>query len=79
MSQTKLGSFTEAWVNVGIGFGINFLGNIFILPAMGVPMAPSKAFSIGLVFTVISVVRSYGIRRLFNKPFFMRLFGKVQA
>lgn len=74
--QTKLGSFTEAMVNMGVGFGINFIANITVLPALHVPMSPGKAFHIGVVFTVISVVRSYGLRRVFNKPFFRKLFGK---
>jgi len=77
--QTKLGSMAEAWTNVVVGFGINYAGNIFILPALGVPMSTSKAFHIGLIFTVISVARSYGLRRVYNKPFFRRLFGKEDA
>lgn len=67
MSQSKLGSFVESWANVFIGFGINFVANLIVLPAFGLPLSASTAFHIGLVFTAISVVRSYVLRRVFNK------------
>ena len=35
MNQTRLGSFFEAWINVAIGFGINFAANLLILPMFG--------------------------------------------
>jgi hypothetical protein len=66
MSQTKLGSFAEAWFNVAVGFGINYLGNLFILPLFGLNVTYGQAFYIGLVFTVISVARSYLLRRFMN-------------
>jgi hypothetical protein len=66
MSQTKLGSFAEAWFNVAVGFGINYAGNIFILPLFGFNVSYSDALWIGVIFTVISVVRSYVLRRVMN-------------
>ena len=66
MSQSRLGSFIEAWVNVLIGFGINFVANLAVLPYFGFDVTPTDAFGIGLVFTVISVARSYCVRRWFN-------------
>lgn len=76
MTQTRLGSFIEACVNTVIGFVINFVANLAILPMFGFPIKPLAAFHMGLVFTAISVARSYGIRRLFNKTDFH---GKVEA
>ena len=35
MSQTRLGSFIEAWVNVLIGFTINYIANLLIFPLFG--------------------------------------------
>jgi hypothetical protein len=64
--QTKLGSFIEAWVNIGIGFSINFTANLIVLPMFGFNVTPIDAFGIGLVFTAISLARSYVIRRWFN-------------
>lgn len=66
MSQTRLGSFAEAWFNVAVGFGINFLGNIYILPHFGLHPTVKDALWIGVVFTVISVARSYLLRRVMN-------------
>jgi hypothetical protein len=67
MSQTKLGSFIEACINVLIGFGINWVANLIILPQFGFDVTGTQAFNMGLVFTVISVARSYIIRRWFNQ------------
>lgn len=66
-SQTRLQSFIEAWVNVIIGFVINFIANLVILPLFGfTSLTLGTNFVIGLLYTVISVVRSYAIRRWFN-------------
>lgn len=67
MSQTKLGSFIEACINVLIGFGINWVANLIILPQFGFQVTGVQAFNMGLLFTVISVARSYIIRRWFNQ------------
>lgn len=66
MSQTRMGSFAEAWFNVAVGFGINYLGNIFILPFFDLHVTYGQAFWIGVIFTVISVARSYLLRRFMN-------------
>jgi hypothetical protein len=66
VSQTKLGSFTEAWANIAVGFAINFTANMLILPLFGFAITASDAFGIGVIFTVISLVRSYVLRRWFN-------------
>ena len=66
MSQTRTGSLVEAIGNVVIGFGINFAANLYVLPLVGFQVTPSTAFEIGMIFTVISVVRSYVLRRVFN-------------
>jgi len=64
--QTRLGSLIEVMINIAIGFAINWVANLYILPLYGFAITGSQAFSMGLLFTVISVVRSYVIRRWFN-------------
>jgi hypothetical protein len=64
--QSRLGSFVEAWANIAIGFSISFLANLAVLPAFGYPVTVSDAFGIGLIFTAVSLARSYVIRRWFN-------------
>lgn len=67
MNQTRLGSLIEAMMNVAIGFVINFVANMLILPAFGfTSLTWQTNLWIGLAYTVVSVVRSYVIRRWFN-------------
>ena len=66
MAQTRLGSFVEAWANILVGFGVNFTANLIVLPRFGFNVTAGDAFGIGLVFTAISLARSYVIRRWFN-------------
>ena len=64
--QSRLQSLIEAWLNVAIGFGVSLVANLIVLPLFGYPVTVGDAFGIGLVFTAISIVRSYLIRRMFN-------------
>lgn len=66
MAQTKAGSFTEAAANIAVGFSINFFANMLIFPLFGFPLSASKNFAIGCTYTVISLARSYVLRRWFN-------------
>lgn len=66
MTQSKLGSLIEALINVVIGFTINFVANLCIFPLFGMHISLSNNFLMGLIYTVISIVRSYVIRRWFN-------------
>jgi hypothetical protein len=66
MNQSRLGSFIEAIINVVIGFAINFTANMFIFPLFGFNISPGANFALGMIYTVISVVRSYCVRRWFN-------------
>ena len=64
--QTRTESLVEAWVNTLIGWTINFAANLVVLPAFGFPVTVRDALGIGVVFTFISVARSYLVRRWFN-------------
>jgi hypothetical protein len=64
--QTRLGSFIEAWANIGVGFAINYFANLAIMPLFGFAITYGQAFWIGVIFTVISLVRQYVLRRWFN-------------
>lgn len=65
--QTKAGSAVEAITNTLIGFVINFSANLIVLPMFDMKVTPSKALGIGVVFTGISLIRSYVLRRHFNR------------
>jgi hypothetical protein len=64
--QSRLGSFIEACINVLIGFWINFFANLIILPLIGFNISIAQNFYIGFLYTLISVARSYAVRRWFN-------------
>ncbi len=67
LGQTKKQSLTEALINVVIGYGISLLSLSIILPLMGIESSPGKNVQITLYFTAISILRSYTLRRYFNK------------
>lgn len=64
--QTRLGSMIEVAANIAVGFSVNFVANLLILPLYGFQVTGHQAFSMGLIFTVIAIVRSYLLRRVFN-------------
>ena len=49
-----------------VGYGINFVANLLILPLFGFNVTLTQNLAIGAIFTAISIVRSYLIRRYFN-------------
>lgn len=65
--QTKTMSAIEAACNIGSGVFIAWLVTIFLLPVMlDVEIAKGEALEVTLVYTAISLVRSYIWRRFFN-------------
>lgn len=67
MSQSKLGSLAEAVVNTLVGLVIAMLATAAICWFHDIPMLWENNFKITAWMTVLSVVRSYVIRRYFNR------------
>lgn len=67
MAQTKKSSLLEAASNVLIGFVTTLLVSPAIYALCGVTMKATQMGSVTALFTVVSLVRSYIIRRWFNK------------
>jgi hypothetical protein len=68
MAQTRARSIKEAWINIAIGYSINYSCNIALLPLLWNPDHPFlSAHAIGIAFTGISFIRQYIIRRWFAK------------
>ena len=65
--QSKLNSFIESLTNILIGYIIAILSQLAIFPLFSINIPLSDNLLIGLYFTLISLVRSYIIRRYFNK------------
>lgn len=66
MNQTKLASLIEASINTAIGFVVALASQIVVFPMVGIHVPISTNLEVGAWFTVISVARSYIIRRWFN-------------
>lgn len=66
MEQTKIESFLESLVNILIGYGVALASQIIIFPLFDINVSLSTNVWIGAWFAVISLVRSYVIRRWFN-------------
>lgn len=64
--QSKLMSLWESWFNVIVGFGINYVANLTVLPLFGIYIDPIDNIWIGIIYTAISVTRSFLIRRYMN-------------
>lgn len=67
MSQSKTQSFIESLLNIGVGYVIAVSAQMIIFPMFGMIVPLADNLLIGLMFTVVSLVRSYYLRRLFNK------------
>jgi hypothetical protein len=62
-----MGSLVEALVNTVIGFVLNLIMNLIILPVyFGHSIGLTANLCMGLLYTVVSVARSYVLRRTFN-------------
>lgn len=66
MKQSRLMSLVEAIANVMIGYGIAVLTQLIVFPWFGLPARVSDALAIGGIFTGVSIVRSFALRRTFE-------------
>ncbi len=66
MNQTKLESLLEVCVNVTIGWVVALLTQLIVFPMYGIQVTIGEQLGISVVFTVVSIIRSYIIRRWFN-------------
>ena len=64
--QSKKQSLIESLTSTTIGIIIGIVLNLTILPIFGYPVSVVDSLWISLIFTAISVIRSYAVRRIFN-------------
>ncbi len=64
--QTKKKSLIESTVQTLIGLGTSILVQITIYPLMGIPVSFEQNLIITAVFFIVSIVRGYLVRRLFE-------------
>ena len=66
MSQSKKHSLFEAITSTIIGYGVAVITQCVVFPWFGLYVPLDQNLMIGAIFTVVSVARSYFVRRLFN-------------
>lgn len=65
-SQSRRASALESVLNVLIGYWVAILTQVVVFPLFGIHVGAREHAAIGLAFTVVSLVRSYALRRGFN-------------
>lgn len=65
--QTKIHSALESIANIATGYLLAVLAQMVILPLFDIHASTSQHLKIAAIFTVVSLIRSYCLRRLFNR------------
>lgn len=64
--QSKLASFIEAWASTAFGYVISVIAGQFIYPLFDSGITLTDNMGITLIFTILSLTRTYFTRRVFN-------------
>jgi len=65
--QTRRHSAIESITNVAVGYLVALASQIIIFPFFGIHIPIQDNILIGLWFTIISIARSYCLRRIFTR------------
>lgn len=66
IGQSRRASLIESALNILIGYGVAVAAQCLIFPLFGVNLPLSSNLLIGVLFTIVSLIRSYWLRRFFN-------------
>jgi len=66
MEQTRASSFVEACINTAIGFATTLVLAPIVYPLFGHSFTLAQNLGITAIFTVVSIMRGYAVRRWFN-------------
>ena len=66
MKQSRLMSLVESLANVLVGYGVAVATQMLVFPLFGLAVTVTENLLIGLIFTAVSIVRSYALRRGFE-------------
>jgi hypothetical protein len=67
MTQSRRLSLVEAFTNVAVGYVLAVITQILVFPWFGIHSSLGENLAIGSMFTGISLLRSYALRRLFER------------
>ena len=60
-------SLVESLANVVVGYGIAVATQVAVFPLFSLRASLSDNLAIGAIFTVVSIIRSYVLRRAFER------------
>lgn len=66
MKQSRLMSLVESVANVIVGYGVAVVTQILIFPVFGLQTTLGQNLAMGGVLTIVSLARSFLLRRLFE-------------
>ena len=66
MKQSRAMSLVESIANVLVGYGVAVTTQMLVFPLFGWQASVQDNLTIGLIFTAVSIVRSYALRRGFE-------------
>jgi len=66
-------SLLESLTNVAVGYGVAVSAQILVFPMFGLDVPLSDNLAIGAIFTGISIVRSFTLRRVFEEIRFRKV------
>ena len=66
MKQSRLMSMVESLANVLVGYVVAVVTQMAVFPLFGLAVTVTENLLIGLIFTVVSIVRNYALRRGFE-------------
>lgn len=67
MKQSKKQSLKETVISTFIGLAVSLITQIVIFPLYGMQVSFNQNIQITIIFTVVSILRGYLVRRYFNK------------
>ena len=65
--QSRRASFLEAVTNTVVGYGLAVLTQMVIFPVYGITVDLAAHLGIAVVFVAVSILRSYVLRRIFER------------
>lgn len=65
--QSRFMSLVESISNIVVGYGLAVLTQVLVFPMFGLHASLVENLGIGLIFTGVSLIRSYVLRRTFDR------------
>jgi hypothetical protein len=59
-------SLVEAVANVAVGYVVALASQLLVFPIFGLSTTLAENMAIGAIFTAVSIVRGYALRRMFE-------------